>query len=342
MEKGLLISNNYFFNIFVFIYKAMKYNILPYQLEFKFPFRLAHTVRDHTQNAYLEIKDDKYSAYGELVFLPYYPETLDTFRSFMQSIELPKDLLETDLKSYLKQIDHQIPGNMFAKAALDIALHNLLSKHQQTTISELYHITPKKKNTSFTIGISSNEELEQKIAFAENFSYIKLKVNEAEMSRIINLYRVNTDKPFVIDANQGFENKEAALEWCVELKKMGVAYFEQPFDKNDYASHAWLSERSPIPIIADESFQRLTDLDKAKKAFHGINVKLMKCGGLAEAYSCLSQATTQGLKTVLGCMSESSVAVKAAWNLAPLANWVDLDGPFLIKNDAYAQQLLKL
>ena len=323
----------------MFIYELMKYNILPYQLNFQFPFRLAHTVRDHTLNAYLEITDEQYTAYGELVFPPYYPESLETFTSFMATIQLPTDILNTDIEAYLKQLDKQIPHNTFAKAALDIALHNLLAKHKQSTIAELYHIQPKKKNTSFTIGISSNEELEQKIAFAEQFEYIKLKVNEAEMSRIVNLYRVNTDKPFVIDANQGFEHKEAALEWCIELKKMGVAYFEQPFNKNDFESHAWLRERSPIPIIADESFQRITDLNKVKEAFHGINIKLMKCGGIAEAFSIFTEASTQGLKTVLGCMSESSIAINAAWNLAPLADWVDLDGPFLIKNDNFAQQL---
>lgn len=320
----------------------MKYSILPYKLEFKFPFRLAHTTRDHTLNAYLEIKDSSHTAYGELVFPPYYPETLASFTAFMAAVQLPSTILEVDLRVYLKQLDFQLPGNTFAKAALDIALHNLLTKHKQKTIAELYQITPQKKSSSFTIGISSNEELEQKIEFADTFDYIKLKVNEAEMCRIINLYRVNTDKPFVIDANQGFKSKEAALEWCVELKKMGVAYLEQPFDKNDFNSHAWLSERSPIPIIADESFQRLTDLDKIKTAFNGVNIKLMKCGGISEAYDCLTQASLLGLKTVLGCMSESSVAVTAAWHLAPLADWVDLDGPFLIKNDDYAQQLLKL
>lgn len=317
----------------------MKYKILPYKLEFKFPFRLAHTVRDHTLNAYLELKDDTHSAYGELVFPPYYPETLDTFTAFMSFIQLPNNIMDVDISDFMKQVDAQLPNNTFGKAALDIALHNLMAKHKQSSIAELYNITPKRKNTSFTIGISSNEELEQKIEFAEKFEYIKLKVNETEMARIINMFRVNTDKPFVIDANQGFKCKEAALEWCIELKKMGVAYFEQPFDKNDFESHAWLSERSPIPIIADESFQRLTDLEKTKNAFHGINVKLMKCGGIAEAHECLTQASNQGLKTILGCMSESSIAVNAAWSLAPLADWVDLDGPFLIKNDDYAQQL---
>lgn len=313
----------------------MKYKIHPYKLEFKFPFKLAHTTRDHTLNAYLELSDDQYTAWGEVVFPPYYPETLESFKTFMNQIILPENFSKIDLKNYLNDINEKIPANFFSKAALDIALHNLFVMHKKTSIRELYQIPFKKKTTSFTIGISSNLELEEKIEFAHDFDYIKLKVNEAEMARIVNMYRVNTDKPFVIDANQGFESKEAALEWCIELKKMGVAYFEQPFHKDDFKSHEWLTERSPIPIIADESFQSLADIEKVKTAFNGINVKLMKCGGIAPAYACLTKAKEMNLKTILGCMSESSIAVNAAWNLAPLANWVDLDGPFLIKNDTF-------
>ena len=311
----------------------MKYEIIPYKLEYKHPFKLAHTTRDHTLNAYLEISDEAFNAYGEVVFTPYYPETLESFQEFMSKIDLPEDILTIDLKEYLTCIDQQIPENTFAKAALDIALHNLLAKHKNISIAKIYAIPEFKKDTSFTLGISSNEEMALKLEEANDFKYIKLKINEEEINRIINYYRVLTDRDFVIDANQGFTDKEAALDWCIELKKMGVAYFEQPFDKNDLKSHQWLMERSPIPIIADESFQRYTDIDRLKDSFHGFNVKLMKCTGIAEAYTCLQKAKEMNLLTVLGCMSESSVAVNAAWNLAPLANWVDLDGPFLIKND---------
>ena len=311
----------------------MNYTIHPYRLEFKQPFQIAHTLRDHTLNAYLELNDGTFNAFGEVVFPPYYPETIDSFKEFMQQIELPKTILEINISDYLQQIDQQIPNQTFAKAALDIALHNLLAKHKQTTIQALYEIPKKQLDTSFTIGISSNDEMAEKVESATDFAYYKLKVNEEEMSRIVNYYRVLTDKPFVIDANQGFTNKEAALEWCIELKKMGVAYFEQPFIKEDFHAHEWLTSRSPIPILADESFQRYADIERVRHAFDGINIKLMKCTGIAEAFRCFEAAKTFNLKTVLGCMSESSVAVNAAWNLAPLANWVDLDGPFLIKND---------
>lgn len=311
----------------------MKYEIIPNKLEYKHPFRLAHTVRDHTLNAYLKIEDGIHHAFGEIVFPPYYPETLDSFKEFMSKIELPKDILSIDLSKYLQEIDNKIEANSFAKAALDIALHNLVSKYKSCTIADLYSLPKSNKNTSFTLGISSNEEMAQKLEEANQFKYIKLKVNESEITRIINYYRVLTDRNFVIDANQGFTDKQEALDWCIELKKMGVAYFEQPFHKDDLKSHEWLTERSPIPIIADESFQRFTDINRIKSSFSGINIKLMKCTGLAEAYRCLKKANEFELKTVIGCMSESSVAINAAWNLAHLADWIDLDGPFLIKND---------
>ena len=166
-----------------------------------------------------------------------------------------------------------------------------------------------------------------------NFEYIKLKVDQDNIERIINHYSKTSSKPFVVDANQGFTDKNIALEWTHKLLERHVAYLEQPFDKDDLESHEWLKERSPIPIIADESFQSISDLKKVQDAFDGINIKLMKCGGIFNAFNCFQEAKSLELKTVLGCMSESSIAIDAAWNLAPLANWVDLDGPFLITND---------
>ena len=249
----------------------------------------------------------------------------------MEKVNLPNELGFEELPVFLDTIEKTIQGNYFAKAALDIALHNLLANIEKKGIQQHYGISGDNLPTSFTLGISSNDMLLEKLKFAQDFSYIKLKVDETEMERIVNFYTKNCEKPFVVDANQGFKNKEVALDWCIELNKKGVAYMEQPFQKDDLVSHQWLTERSPIPIMADESFQTLSDLSKIRNSFHGVNVKLMKCGGIYPAFKCLKKAKTIGLKTVLGCMSESSVAVDAAAHLSPLADWADLDGPFLLK-----------
>lgn len=309
----------------------MKFKILPHQLEFIFPFKIAHTTRTHTDGAYLEIRQGSEIGIGEIVFPPYYPESLASFTAFMEKVSLPKELSFETLPAFLDTVEKSIQGNYFAKAALDIALHNLLVKVEKKGIEKHYEISGANLPTSFTLGISSNEIMLEKLQFAQDFSYIKLKVDETEMERIVNFYTNNCDKQFVVDANQGFKNKELALDWCIELNKKGVAYLEQPFQKEDFTSHQWLTERSPIPILADESFQTIFDIEQIKNSFHGVNVKLMKCGGIYSAFKCLQKAKEMGLKTVLGCMSESSVAVDAAAHLSPLADWADLDGPFLLK-----------
>jgi len=316
----------------------MEVNIRPHKLLFKFPFKLAHTERDHTLGAYLELIDGVFQGKGEIVFPPYYPETLESFTKFIEQAEIPDSLKGFSLREYLNKfgkvggIDGTSEGNNFALAALDIALHNLVAACSgEVTISEMYNISGDSKPTSFTLGISSNEEMKTKLADAADFKYIKLKVDQDNIARITTNFQKLSDKAFVVDANQGFTSKKIALEWCFKLNNMGVAYLEQPFHKDDLSAHKWLTERSPIPIIADESFQTIHDINLIKDSFSGLNIKLMKCGGILPAFNCFQQAKKYNLLTVIGCMSESSVAVDAAAHLAPLANWVDLDGPFLLK-----------
>lgn len=312
----------------------MQYIIHPHKLIYNSPFRIAHTIRDHTLSAYLELISEKGMGVGEVVFPPYYQETLETFTTFMKQVKLPSDMEAVDLEVYMDKVNDDIEGNQFGKAALDIGLHNLKSKLLGTSIANIYNITGKAKATSYTIGISSNEEMVEKIEEGKSFEYIKLKVDQENIDRITENYVKICDKTFVVDANQGFTSKEKALESCEKLSQLKVAYLEQPFLKDDLNSHRWLKERSPIPIIADESFQQVSDISRMKDSFDGINIKLMKCGGLAQAFKCFQLAKEYSLKTVLGCMSESSVAIDAANELAPLADWVDLDGAFLIKPDS--------
>jgi L-alanine-DL-glutamate epimerase-like enolase superfamily enzyme len=183
--------------------------------------------------------------------------------------------------------------------------------------------------------MSDDQEMEIKIADNPTMNYYKLKVNQSEVYRIIDTFERFSEKPFTIDANQGFTDRNEALKLSYKLADKGVWYLEQPFHKEDFESHAWLKARSPIPIIADESFQNYADLEKIVKSFDGINLKVMKCGGLAEGVDCLKRAKEMELKSIIGCMSESSVAINASMQIAPLADWVDLDGNLLITNDLF-------
>jgi L-alanine-DL-glutamate epimerase-like enolase superfamily enzyme len=282
---------------------------------------------------YVLLKTENAFGWGECVFIPYYTETLETFKNLISKIELPENT--EDISKYINVLKANFPNTNFCIAAIDIALHNLHANQTNTSIQEFYHIEGQSKKTSFTIGMSDDQEMEIKIADNPTMNYYKLKVNQSEVYRIIDTFERFSEKPFTIDANQGFTDRNEALKLSYKLADKGVWYLEQPFHKEDFESHAWLKARSPIPIIADESFQNYADLEKIVKSFDGINLKVMKCGGLAEGVDCLKRAKEMELKSIIGCMSESSVAINASMQIAPLADWVDLDGNLLITNDLF-------
>ena len=164
---------------------------------------------------------------------------------------------------------------------------------------------------------------------------VKLGRDDATDRAIITAIREVTDVPLTIDANQGWKNRDAALrliEWCAT---QGVVFIEQPMPKEQLDDTAWLRARSPLPLIADENCQRLGDIATLAGAFHGVNIKLMKCTGLREAHRMIILARAVGLKVMLGCMTETSCAISAAAQLSPLVDWADLDGALLIKNDCF-------
>lgn len=313
----------------------MQFQFFPYRLNFKYPFRISHTERTGTDNVYVLLTLNNHTAWGECVFIPYYTETLDTFKYLISNCNLPEST--NNITGFIQELKLKFPNSYFCIAALDIALHNLHTEITSLSISEQYNLSEKAKETSFTLGISPDEEMEQKFSDNSSMSYYKLKVNENEIERIISTFQRISNKPFTIDANQGFTDRSHALKWSYKLADLGVEYMEQPFHKEDFESHLWLKTKSPIPIIADESFQNYADLEKIVKYFDGINVKVMKCGGISEGVACLKRAREMELKSIIGCMSESSVVGNAAKQIASIADWVDLDGPLLLTNDLFAK-----
>lgn len=316
----------------------MTSEIFPYRLEFKFPFRIAHTERTHTDNLYLLLSHQGRIGWGEAVFPPYMRETQAEAVKILSTLRWPGDPAGLDIPAFLAEVEKEVPSSPCLLAAVDMALHNLQSAVTGKSIRDKYAISGQIPATSVTLGISSKREMEEKIKSAAGAAYFKLKIDEQSIGRMVGEYLALCDKPFVVDANQGFRSIAAAAAWTEKLHKLNVAYLEQPFHKDDLDSHRRLREKSPIPIIADESFQRLSDLDRLVDSFDGVNVKLMKSGGIFEACQALRKIREAGLRSVIGCMSESSVAAGAAGQLAPLADWVDLDGPVLIKNDLFAPE----
>ncbi len=325
-------------SIFMNKFLEMKLSFQPFTLQFKHPFKIAHGVRSSTPVVIVKISYEEFIGYGEASMPPYLGESHETV---IQFLEKAKSILEKlnypfDMDEVLSEIDSIAKNNTAAKASIDIALHDLLGKI--TNQPTWNYFNANKLNappTTFTIGIDKPEVLKQKVAEAEDYKMFKVKLNGEEDQLIINTIRSITDKPIAVDVNQGWKNKEEAIKMIEWLSNQNVVLVEQPLLKTNLEDAYWLYQRSSLPLYADETVQRLKDIESVKDCFHGINIKLMKCTGLNEANKMIKSAINNNLKILIGCMSETSCAISAAAQLSPFANYADLDGALLIKNNLF-------
>jgi L-alanine-DL-glutamate epimerase-like enolase superfamily enzyme len=314
----------------------LKLTYYPYTLELKHAFTIASNSRTTTPVILTEIEYDSYTGYGEASLPPYLADTQESVLEFLSKVDLTGYTNVFDLETILAEIDAIAPGNTAAKASVDIALHDLIGKLMNQPLCNIWGLNKDKTQyTSFTIGIDTPEIIKQKLDEAGEYRILKVKLGGENDMEIIKTIRSITRKPIIVDANQGWTDKEQALDLVYWLKGKNVMLVEQPFPKENIEDTAWLTKWSPLPIFADESVQRLTDMKNAKGVFSGINIKLMKCTGLREAYKMILLAKTIGLKVMLGCMTETSCAISAASHLSPLADYTDLDGALLISNDVF-------
>ena len=274
--------------------------------------------------------------YGEASMPPYLGESQESAAAFLSRVDLSKYENPFELETILNDIDAITTGNTAAKAAVDIALHDLLGKIMNQPLYNIWGF-PKEKtpNTSFTIGIDKPDVVRQKVKEAGEFKILKVKLGRDTDKEMIETIRSVTDTPLCVDVNQGWKDKQFALDMAHWLKEKGVVFLEQPMPKTWYEEHAWLTERSPIPVVGDEAVQRLDDVKKAHGVYSGINIKLMKCTGLREAHKMIILARSLGLRLMIGCMTETSCAISAASHLSPMMEWADLDGALLIGNDVF-------
>ena len=318
----------------------MQLRFSPYTLALKHAFGIAGGSRTTTPAMLVELERDGVVGYGEAAMPPYLGESQTGAAAFFAAAApLLRDVADPfQLEEILPAIDALAPGNTAAKAALDIALHDWIGKKLGAPWHRLWGLDPKKAPvTSFTIGLDAAEIVRQKTREAAPYKIIKVKLGrDAATDRMmIDTIREVTDKPITVDANQGWKDRSTALAMIEWLATRRVDFIEQPMPKEQIDDTAWLRERSPLPLIADESVQRLADVVKARGVFDGINLKLMKCTGLREAHKMILLARALGLKVMLGCMTETSCAISAAAQLSPLVDWADLDGAVLIGNDCF-------
>ena len=308
----------------------------PYTLNMKHVFTVSTFSRTSTPVVLLELVYDKQIGYGEASMPPYLGESQESVINFLHQVDLAAFDSPFQTEEILQYIDQLLPSNTAAKASIDIALHDLMGKLLGQPMYKIWGLNPTQiPPTSYTIGIDSEEVVRQKVTEASDFKILKVKLGLDTDKMMINTIRSVSDVPLCADVNQGWRNKEEALEMAHWLADKQVIFLEQPMPKEQIDDMAWLTERSPIPTIADEACQRYDDITKLKDCYTGINIKLMKCTGMREAKKMAEFAQRLDMKVMLGCMTETSCAISAAAQLAPLADWVDLDGALLIKNDPY-------
>jgi L-alanine-DL-glutamate epimerase-like enolase superfamily enzyme len=308
-----------------------------YKLQFVHPFGVSSNTRTETPTVFVRLSEGNESGYGEACLPAYLGGKEEQIISFLDKAarSLAGINADTDLSTVLQLLGNSDEDNA-AKAAVDIALHDLYAKIRKVPVySLLGYSKPEPKASSYTIALDASEKLAQKIIEADEFSILKIKAGTRDDKKLIREIRKHTYKPLYVDVNQGWRDKHMVLDMLGWMKEQNVILVEQPMPVNMYDDMAWVTEKSPLPTIADESAKVPADLEKINGVFSGINLKLMKCGGLTPAIDMIQKARKLGMKIMLGCMAESSCGVGAMAQLLECADYVDLDAPLLYRNDPF-------
>ena len=308
------------------------------ELELTHTFRLARGASDVRQTLVLELEEEGLMGLGEAAPIDRYDQDC---ASAARAAEAMAQHLTSPLAYDSAASSVAVPGEVAAEAAMDMAVCDLAGKKLGVPLYELMGIDPRQAPvTSFTIGMDTPEVMEAKVREAGEYEVLKIKMGSDEDRQILEAVRGVTDRPLRVDANEGWtlEGAQSRLEW---LESMGVELVEQPLPAGQLEEMRELRRLSPLPLFADESVYRAADIPRLAGAFDGINIKLMKCGGLGEARRMIAVARAHGMQVMLGCMVESSLAITAAAHLSPLVDFADLDGNLLIDNDPFVGVTVK-
>lgn len=276
---------------------------------------------------------------GEAAPISRYKESVKTVEAFLQKVDAERLSAEAIPETML-YLDRLAPREMAAKCAINIALMDIAAKRARKPVCDFLKLGFHENQhlTSYTIGLGTPEVTRAKVIAAAEFPVLKVKIGNGNDNVMLNSVReVAPDKIVRIDANEAWPSKEEALHKIEVLAgDRRIEFVEQPLPAaTPPKDWVWLKERSPLPIFADESHHLATDTAHAAECFHGVNVKLVKSGGISGAVEALKAARKAGLKTMLGCMIETSLLITAAAHLAELCDYLDLDGNLLIANDPY-------
>jgi L-Ala-D/L-Glu epimerase / N-acetyl-D-glutamate racemase len=304
----------------------------PVTLNLRTAFRIAHGVSDQRHNVIVRLDE----GVGEAAAVPYYGDTQASLIAYLTGVgeKLGDDPFLID-----EVLERRPPGSQAARAAIDIALHDLWGKRLGQPLYRLFGLDPKRvPQTSFTIAIDEPEEMARR-ARESGYPIIKIKLGSANDEAIVAAIRQACSARLRVDANAGW-SREQAIDLIPRLAQFELEFIEQPLRAGDIEGLRWLRQRLhaqgvKVPIFVDESVKTAQDVAAHAGIVDGVVIKLMKTGGIREALRAIHTARALGMQTMLSCMVESSVGVTAAAHLAPLCNYADLDGPLLIKDDPY-------
>ena len=321
----------------------MKLNAQRHELHLANPWKIASSQGSEThQTVIVELtEDDGLTALGEAAPSRLYGESAAGMLDFLQSLD-PGSLSFSDVPGSMARLQ-RLPGvPMAARCALNLALLDGAAKRAGQPLYDFLGLGFQENHhvTSFSIGIDTPDTIRKKVVEAIEYPVLKLKIGDPrDHENFLALRAAAPDKPVRVDANEGWKSREEALrqlEWLV-LTDPRIQFVEQPMPRTANTEDlAWLKARSPLPLFADESCHTVKDIPRCAECFHGVNVKLVKTGGVSMARETLQAAHQNGLKTMIGCMIETSVLISAAAHLAELADYLDLDGNLLITNDPYS------
>ena len=307
--------------------------VAPFQLHLRYPFTISRSTRTSQDTVIVSISDGIHIGYGEAIPYPYYSITQEKIEhSILKSQIIIENAFGKHPDDLWRLLELNLKDDYFTLCAINCAYWDYYAKSQNRTTRSYF--TENSKNlplSDYTVGIDTIEVMKQKI-IETPWPIYKIKLGTEHDVEIVSELRKITKAIFRIDANCAWTVDET-LDNAVKLKELEVEFIEQPLKADDWEGMKQLKAKSVLPLIADESCQRFEDVQKCAEGFHGINIKLMKCGGLTPALKMIEKARELNLKVMAGCMAESTVGISNLAQIAPLLDYIDADGAMLITND---------
>jgi len=309
----------------------------PLNLPYTHPFGISRWTKTGIENIVVELVGESHIGFGEGAPNKRYEESQETGIAYLESIDESKLVSLESLRKFLDQEQSQdLSGKAASIAALDIAYFDLLGKTKERSVAQLFGLeTGVGPVTSYTIAIDSLDVIKEKTLEAADYAVLKVKLGTDQDREIIECIRSVSDQVIRIDANEGWKDPETAIQHIDWLARKNVELIEQPLPAGRFEDVAWIRERAELPIFADEDFKSVKDIATLKEYYDGVNVKVDKSGGLRPARNLIEKAKEASLKVMVGCMGSSSLSITAAAHVSLDADYLDLDGHLLLKEDAF-------